>query len=300
MRKGLIGPLLLLLVLLACGVVVMLGNVDESVGLSSVTELWADALRDADQVGMKLTRVSAQDEMKLGRELAAKMRCGSEHPEWTAYVTEIGSKLLPHVDRKKIGYTFHAVENSQIQAFALPGGQIYITTGMLEFLQSEAELASVLGHEISHVDLRHCIERFQAQLAMRKVGMEEIGILAEIAHGLIVAGYDQSQELEADAHGLGLSFEAGFNLAAAIMVFSRLKAELGETENSRADNPVDELAGAVEGAIGSYFQTHPSSEARMRRLMELARQYERRRDGDAGHVGADRYDALKKQIGVKS
>jgi predicted Zn-dependent protease len=298
MRKGLIAPALLLLLLLACGMLVMFGEIDDSVGLSSVSELWADALRDADQVGMQLTRVSEEEEMEFGRELAARMTGMREHPAWTVYVSDVGSELLPHVDRRGISYSFHAVEAPHIQAFALPGGQIYVTTGMLEFLQSEAELASVLGHEISHVDLRHCIERFQAQLAMRKVGMEELSIVADIAHSLILAGYDQSQELEADAHGLRLSLQAGYDGEVAAMVFLRLMEERGERPSTRADNVVGELAEAVEGAIGSYLESHPSSEERSRRLRAFMDRNRHRMADKPGTIGAENYEAFKN--GVKS
>ena len=161
----------IVLALLAAGAVLATrGTADPDVSLSSLVELWSDALRDADQVGMKLTRVSDAEEMRIGSDLARGITETEDEAD-TAYVKAVAQPLLAHVRRQGIHYEFHVIESPQINAFALPGGQIFVMRGLLDFVDSEAELAAVLGHEISHVDLRHCIERYQYEAKLEKAGL---------------------------------------------------------------------------------------------------------------------------------
>jgi len=131
------------------------GTPDPHVSLSSVVDLWTDTLRDTDQIGMKLTRLSDAEETKIGSDLARGMGAGDAAA--AEYVRQVARPLLAHVRRHGIQYQFHVVDSPEINAFALPGGQIFVMRGLLDFVESEAELSAILGHEISHVDLRHCI-----------------------------------------------------------------------------------------------------------------------------------------------
>ncbi len=281
---------LVLLVLSLGGALVLLGEVEQGVNFSSVLEIWADVLRDADQFGLHLTRVSDREEMQVGRDIARSVAAWwRENPEKVQYVSAVGATLLPHVHRTGIRYEFHVIESGQINAFALPGGQIFVTTGMLEFLQSEAELAAVLGHETSHVDLRHCIERFQYELTLRKVKAGELGALAGIARRLLTVGYNQYQELEADAQGIRLSIEAGYDPDAGAAVFTRLNDRSGERTLPKAQTPVGEVAQAVEQAMGSYLRSHPPSDERVRRLNRLVAKNRQRLSGRVVYVGAENY-----------
>jgi hypothetical protein len=213
--------ILVLALLIGGGAAVYLGSVEQPVDFSSVLEIWGDVLRDADQLGLQLTRASDDEEMRLGRDLAARVASWSnETRDGQAYVSEVGKSLLPGLRRKGIRYQFHVLDAPVPNAFVLPGGQVFITTGMFGFLQSEAELASVLGHEMSHVDLRHSIERYQYLLKARKVHFAPVGQLAEIARSLATIEYAKYQELDADAQGVRLSIEAGYDPQAAVDAFA--------------------------------------------------------------------------------
>lgn len=257
------------------------GTADPDVSLSSVVELWSDALRDADQVGMKLTRVRDAEEMKIGSDLARGIT-ETEDEAATAYVKAVAQPLLAHVRRQGIHYEFHVIESPQINAFALPGGQIFVMRGLLDFVESEAELAAVLGHEISHVDLRHCIERYQYEAKLKKAGVPELGSMVEMAHRLATLGFSPEQELDADALGQALSVEAGYNPDAAADLFKRMQAKFHEPARTQATTPAGELAQAAGGAIGTYFRTHPPSEDRARRLTDMAAKYH---NGDSYYIG---------------
>lgn len=281
----------MLTLLMLGGVAVLPGEIEQDVSFSSVLEIWGDILRDADQFGLKLTRVSDREEMQLGKELSGTVSSwGKQDANWAEYVSAVGRALVPHVKRKGIEYKFHVIEaGSVVNAFALPGGQIYVTTGMLGFLQSEAELAAILGHEISHVDLRHCIERFQYEQTLRKVGARPVGQLAEIARRLIALEYGKYQELEADAHGIRLSIGAGYDPGAGPAVFERLKRHFGEKAPPKAKTPVGEIVGALGDAAVSYFRSHPPSAERMRRLDALVAKNRARLAGGLYYVGGENY-----------
>ena len=138
------------------------------------------------------------------------------------YVNEIGQKLVSHLSDKEFNkYFFKVVDSSDINAFALPGGYIYVTRGILATVNSEAELAGILGHEIGHVTQHH-----GAKQIIRAIGAQILAIGGAIANPknagewLLVSsqmfnqinlGYGRAAELESDAHGLLTAYQAGYD-----------------------------------------------------------------------------------------
>jgi len=262
------------------------GTTDPVVSLESLTELWSDTLRDTDQIGMKVTRVSDADEMRIGAELANLVgQFGPEDPAAQPYVSAVGQIVAQHVSRRGIHYQFHVVNSSVINAFALPGGQIFVTSGMLNFVESEAELAAILGHEISHVDLRHCIERYQYEAKLNKAGMPDIGQIVEIAHRLATFSFAQYQESDADAQGERMSIESGYDPEAAAALFRRMRTHLGERSRTPATTPSSEIGQSVGDALSSFFRTHPPSEERARDLDAIVGRQRPALKGKSFYVG---------------
>jgi len=247
-------------------ILLAIGDTDYEVGLSSAVEIWADVARDADFIGLQVTRVSAEREMEIGREIEADVlrsfRTGVDQA-LQDYVEEVGQALAPHAARSGITYRFHVVNASYVNAFAIPGGGVFITTGMLDFLETEAELTAILGHEISHIDLRHCIERLQYELVARRIVGSLAGII-RMAHELVGVGYSEQQELEADA---------GYDVLSAVDVFARLARRNLERFGARAaERPTlvsGELLDALWDALGDYFASHPATPQRGRELAGL-------------------------------
>lgn len=258
--------LIAVLILLAAGAAIAaLGKLDNSVTLDSAREIWSDFLRDSDEVGLHATRMSAVEEMRLGNRIAESLaRWAPEDPRDTAYVAAVGARMEPFLRRRDIHYRYHVIESPQVNAFALPGGEVYVLRGMMGFLRSEAELAAVLGHEMAHVDQRHCVERFQYQRALEKVGAGSLGRDVDAMRSLAAIGYTQFQEFDADAEGQRLEAGAGYDPCAARAVFERLGRS--RPPPPRAATPANEIDRAMTQALEDYFRSHPHSGERARRL----------------------------------
>lgn len=284
------GLAIVLVAALGCGAAVWLGEMQTDVSLSSTSEIWGDLLRDADQFGFQLTRLSDQQEMELGNRLAAAMLANrATDPAWETYVSQVGATLSPHLRRQGIQYRFHVLQAPIVNAFALPGGHVFVFTGMLEFLHSEAELASILSHEMSHIDLRHCVEMYQYQAAFEIVGVGEMGQAVELIRRITARGYSKYQELEADAQGFRLAAQAGYNPEAGVVTFLRMRQVFGEPARPAARTPVGELASAVVTEMGSYFQSHPPTTERMRRLEALVARNRKQFSGQRFYEGIENY-----------
>jgi predicted Zn-dependent protease len=110
------------------------------------------------------TNIDESQESQIGAEEHPKILAEfggayDEKPNLSAYVTQLGNAVAQNAERKDVKYTFTVLNTEDINAFALPGGYVYITRGLLTLANNEAEIAGVLGHEIGHVNARHTAER---------------------------------------------------------------------------------------------------------------------------------------------
>lgn len=163
----------------------------------------------------------------------------------------LGAKLTKAVRKKKPGYEFrfHAMHDSSANAFALPGGFIFVSDPLIRLCGGdEDEIAFVLGHEMAHVTGGHVRDRMIADgfvdLATRRLAGS-----GRLLRELIGKGYSREQELEADREGAALAAAAGFDRDAAVRVLRRLGQELGDGDG-----------------IGVYFSSHPAFSERVREL----------------------------------
>src|SRR5262250_2301396 len=114
------------------------------------------------------------------------------------YLSRVGSQLALHAHRR-LPYQFHYIANQYfINAFAVPGGHVYVGAGLLSLMDSEDELAAVVAHEIEHIDHYHCAERVQQEEALRRI---PLGGLIGLPIEIFQVGYSKDQELEADREG---------------------------------------------------------------------------------------------------
>ena len=258
------------IVLLLIGIMVLVERRETAarVGLGAVMRIVADFQRESERVPMIATRVSDQEETDIGNSMAAgylrnRPSTNADVLETENYLERVGRPLTVRVQRKEIRYQFHLEDDpALVNAFALPGGHIVVGRGLLTLMESEDELAAVLGHEIAHVDRRHAIERLQYELAARKLGLSLSYALASLPIGLFHAGYAKELELEADRTGAGLAAAADYSPQAAIDLFGRFQ-KLFEQSQRRRTTPAGDLRNVALGGLSEYLSSHPPASERI-------------------------------------
>ena len=207
----------------------------------------------------QLSLIGESQEVAMGKEadgaIVAQMGLYGDD-ELQDYVQGVGSRMAAVSERPQLDWTFRVVDDGSVNAFALPGGYIYITRGILAHLNSEAELASVVGHEIGHVTARHSVNQMsKAQLAQVGLGvgmvlspeLAQFGQYAEMGLGLMFLKFSRDDERQSDDLGLRYMVKAGYDPRPAPKVFDMLE------DVSRASGG-DRLPG--------LFSTHPAPENR--------------------------------------
>ena len=237
------------------------------VSANAVVEVAADAQRDLSRVPMRLTRISDDQEIAIGNELAQQYsindaKLSVEELALDSYVRRVGSVVASHAHRH-LPYSFHMLpDRSMINAFSLPGGPVYIGRGLLDLMTSEDELASVLGHEIEHIDHYHCVERVQVEAKLRNLKLGVIGALVQIPLSVWEAGYNKDEELEADREGMRLAVLAGYSPYGAVTLFEK-SAKLYKEYVIHAESPEEELSELAIQSLEGYFRSHPQPSERL-------------------------------------
>jgi predicted Zn-dependent protease len=214
--------------------------------------------------------VSESQEIEMGREAdpAIVAEYGLyDDAELTEYVARLGQSLAKVSQRSQLTYTFRILDNPIVNAFALPGGYVYVTRGILAHFNSEDELAGVLGHEIGHVVARHGAEQMsRAQLAGLGLGLgsilsEDFAQFADLAGaglGLLFLKFSRSQESESDMLGVEYSTRVGYNAHEMAGFFQTLKSMSDESGQS----------------LPNFLSTHPDPGDRETKVHELAREWQ--------------------------
>jgi predicted Zn-dependent protease len=210
-------------------------------------------------------RMTAEEEVALGRQLAPQMAAqfgGVSSSPLRERVRQVGARIVAQSSAANTPYkySFHLLaDRKTVNAFALPGGQIFITEALLGLLETEDELAAVLGHEIGHVLARHSAEHLAKQQLTQQLmsavivgsGSYDTAQLAQLAGSLITMKHGRDDELESDALGLRLVREAGYDASAMIRVMQVLEKASGGSSQPE------------------FASTHPSPANRIQRIREL-------------------------------
>jgi predicted Zn-dependent protease len=225
--------------------------------------------------GADVVTMSEKKEIEIGREMHPKVlqqygRYDDERLQ--AYVNQVGQQIAAKSHRPDLTYTFTVLDSEETNAFALPGGYIYITRGIMSYLNDEAELAAVLGHEIGHVTARHAV-RQQTGATAAGVGATLIAILtgsgslaniANVAGTALVLGYGRDMELEADALGAEYLGRLGYDPESMIDVVRLLKnQELFEIQRAKEE-------GREPRVYHGVFSTHPDNDQRLKEVVQTA------------------------------
>ena len=268
--------LTLLLVLLVAAAGVYLAQRTkhiDTVNPIAILDSAADVQRDLSRVPMRVTRLPDGDEIRIGDELAARYQSVNSSNStmmqpFENFVVKVGNRVAAGAHRR-LPYRFHLVADPDLfNAFALPGGHVFVGFGLLKQMASEDELACVIGHEIEHIDHYHAAERIQVEAQLKRINLDGIAGLALIPLELWQAGYSKDQELEADHEGLLLATAAGYSPQGALNFFERW-SELHREYITHAGTPVGELSQtAIEGLHG-YFRSHPEPEERLEQARKV-------------------------------
>jgi predicted Zn-dependent protease len=210
---------------------------------------------------------SPQEDIQLGKQVvvdAQKQLPSCNDSKVDAYLTELGKNLSAKLPAGGIQYPFefHCVNDKAINAFALPGGYVFVNRGAIEAADNEAELAGVMAHELAHVALRHgTAEATKAKAAQTGVGILGIlfgdnaggALLTELGRfsaGGVLLRYSRATETQADVVGTQVLYDAGYDPRALAQFFEKIEAE------SKGQNPPE------------FFSDHPNPEHRVERVEE--------------------------------
>ncbi|WP_263143853.1 M48 family metalloprotease [Pseudomonas sp. RIT-PI-AD] len=217
--------------------------------------------------------MSEQQELELGRRYSQEVV--KQSPPYAdealqAYVQQVGERVARYGHRSNLAYHFSVVDSAEINAFALPGGYIYINRGLLAYLNSEAELAAVLGHEVGHVTARHSVRQQSQSMAWGILGqavaigsgVRLAGDLTNALGNAVVRGYGRDMELEADGLGAQYLARSGYDPRAMIEVVKILKnQEIFARDQASRQGKV-----APVGYHG-LFDTHPDNDTRLHQVI---------------------------------
>jgi predicted Zn-dependent protease len=229
--------------------------------------------------------MSPAQEQRIGTQEHGKIMSSYgtiENGAVSSYVSEVGRKLVPGTERGDVNYQFFVLDDPMVNAFALPGGYIYVTRGLLAQANSEAELAAVLGHEIGHITGRHSAERYSRGLltslgaVVLSAALDDPSATRALGLGseLFMRSYSRSQEHEADMLGLRYLHRSQYHPDSMASFLKSLEA------NTALQKSIDGQKGRIPG----WFSTHPMTADRISQTNALASEYPKQ-----GHVGRDGY-----------
>lgn len=223
-----------------------------------------------------LVLMSESREKEIGQEEHEKVLASMplfEDEELLAYVREVGNKAAAVSHRPDLEYTFNIIDSPEINAFALPGGYVYVNRGLLTFMNTEAQLAAVLSHEIGHITARHAVQQ-QARGRLAQTAATVGGFVTAVATGSGyvgsqisevasiwaqsgLSGFGREHELEADALGAEYLVKAGYDPNAMIDVITVLKNQ----------EDFNRLVSNNSGGYHGLFATHPRNDTRLQQAV---------------------------------
>jgi len=238
-----------------------------------------------------LVLMSEQSEIALGRKTnkeVLQQYIVYDDPELQAYVNEVGQALAMNSHRNNLIYRFTVLDSRDVNAFALPGGYIFITRGLMAYLNSEAELAAVLGHEIGHVTARHSVRQYSAtQLTSIGTVLASIFIpgmnqasnqLMQVMGTAFLRGYGREHELEADQLGAEYLARTNYDTESMLDVIQVLKdQETFETQRAKSE-------GREPRIYHGLFSTHPDHDTRLQEIVAYASKYQSQTEGRKGEA----------------
>ena len=249
--------------------------------------------------GVNINIFSDADDIKLGKQMDEQIRKNPKeypmlegHPEVKQYVMEVGNKVLasPEITKRGIyAYKYEIIhDDSTINAFCTPGGYIYVYTGLLRFVDNEATLAGVMGHEIAHAERRHATNRiskaygvqFLLSIVLGNKPSQVADITANLFTGLALLANSRSDESEADEYSMKYLSSTSYYPGAITFFFEKMSGKKG---------------GKGGGAFERLLSTHPLDQDRIDHVNQILASMGNPKPTDA-NLFTERYQSFKKKL----
>lgn len=244
----------------------LIGGLGQALGMK---EQNVDLLKKGVGVVQALEPIGVEEEITLGEAVAleAFSRFGGEYPNkaWTRYINLVGQTVAEVSNRPTLPYHFAILNSEEQNAFAAPGGYIFITVGLLKSLKNEAELAGVLAHEVAHVTEKHMLETIRRGAVLGSVSELTLtamkqdpkmfsNVIDQMTELLFTKGLDKDKEYEADVVGIEYAYRAGYHPKGLKDYLQTLAKAEGKTESR-------------------FFTTHPSTNERISKIDTVLNEY---------------------------
>jgi predicted Zn-dependent protease len=221
--------------------------------------------------------ISTEQEVRIGAGVDQSIRQEFKvlaDPKLDTYINQVGERVAVHADRKDVAYTFTVLNDDVVNAFAAPGGYIYITTGLLKAAHNEAEIAAVLGHVVGRHSVRKLQTAYGVGLATDLIlgDRQTLQAIIGIATQVVLLKNSRDDEFEADEFGIKYAVAAGYDPQAMLSFFQTLLQLQGSASPS---------------GLAGWFSTHPATEDRIQRGEDLLPGY--RSPGQHLEIGQARF-----------
>lgn len=270
------------------------GALRRRLGLAVLAALAVAACSTNPVTGKKqLNYLSTADEIALGEKSAPeflKSYGGAVDSQAVRqYVSDLVLEIADISHKPNLPWEANVVDSAVVNAFALPGGKVFVTRGLLELLDNEAELAGVMGHEIAHVTAEHIGQQMTQAIGIQALGiglgvagdvsdsdwLRVLGVGSQVGGSLYLLRFSRQHEYQADEVGLQYMMQLGYDPRAMVTLMEKLRAQ------DRGARPIE------------FFSTHPYAEARIERLNKMIAQ-EARAGAEPGVLNAERYRRIVK------
>ena len=229
--------------------------------------------------------VSEQQEISMGKEYDPQVVATYgvyDDAEIAAYISDIGQRIATVSDRPGLAYEFKVLDSPVINAFAVPGGYVYFTRGILAYLNNEAEVVGVMGHEVGHIAARHSAKQIsQQQIATIGLGVGSIlsedvakyAGLAQAGLGLLFLRFGRDAERQSDQLGVDYSTKLGYDA----------------TEMANFFGTLDKMSGGESGGLPGWFSTHPAPDERVQNVTRMAQEQQAKNPVANYEVNREKY-----------
>lgn len=248
------------------------GNLNPFDVAENVMKIGTQGAKAGDQIGRQIFKLSSDDEKRWGKKLHEQTIAEAKvvnDPALKERLRKITVPLLKHLQRPEIDYTFTVLQSDSddYNAFALPGGYIYLHSALVDFAQNDKELQTVLAHEIGHVDLRHCANKLAYCARVSDMTSPALGDVVSALHNIVSRPYARDEEFEADYYGFAATIAAGHTREEALAFPRRFGKEVENRKPPASSTPKrDGVFSAVMERTENHFNTHPPISERLRRL----------------------------------